>query len=671
MRLRNNAAKSRMDLEDFAAAEAAWREVAEESAKLSYQDLEAAALKNLAVLLLEQTYRAPASERTRAAREALSLFGAARDLLSEQNVVVEVAGCLLGIARSYRRLGETEQATLHAEEALALARKARARELERQILTLLGALVADLDLDRAIAHYETALTIVEQQRKALSSRDLRSSFFSRRRQPYVDAALLLLQKEARAPGSGYAEQSFLLSERAKARALVDYLEAAGVDSRPSQAPEVWKRFRDAEKLLNLRERQWKRRLTSGDSSAVEAAKQAAEAARRDLDQVTGELARADPRLAVLTGGRTASLPEIRQRFAGPGAVLIAYLLGEEESLVYAMTAEELLVRRLPAKRAIEAEVERFVAALAAGDLPASSALAEPGAQRLGTLLLEPVAETLGSARTVHVVGDGVLHGLPFAALRVGSKLLVETHNLVQLPSASASVLLSENAESRNLEAALLVGGASNSKDAARGDALASGSAVRAAPPNLRPLRYSASEIAAVRALWPGSAVVLTGTEASVDGVLGQALDRFGLLHFAVHAVLDVRRPGASGLVLASPEEEEGVILGARDLYRLSLNADLVTLSACRSALGRPIEGEGFNGLTTAFLYAGARNVLATLWSVDDQATAAFMKVFYSGLIRDRLAASEALRQAQLALRASPDYAGDYYWAPFVLIGTGS
>lgn len=670
IRLRNNVAKVRKDLEDFESAGTAFREVAGEAASLGYQDLQAAALLNLGDSLLERTRQAPAGERSRAARDARALFETAESLFSERDVIAEVGGCLLGIARSYHRLGETEKAVLHAEKALAAARRARDRVREQEILALLGALVARRDLDQAIAHYEASLAIVERQRRALASRDLRSAFFSRRRQPYVDTALLYLEKHAREPDQGYDERSFLLSERAKARTLVDYLQAADVESKRSEASRVLERYRATEKLLALRERQWQRRLTSGDASALEAAKRAAEEVRRELDQLAGKLALADPRLAVVTGRKTATLAEIRRRFATPGSILVAYLLGESESLVYAVTDDDLIVRHLPAKHAIEVEARRFVTALAAGDLGAGESLAERAAERLGTLLLEPVAGALAGARTVHVAGDGVLHGVPFSALRIASKSLVETHEIVQLPSASAALLLTGTAEPRGSGTALLVGDVSYPEGPETEGAVPASTSARAAPALLQPLRHSVAEIAAVEALWPGEAVVLKGREASVEGVLAQPLDRFGLLHFAVHAVLDVRRPGASGLVLSPPTGQEGAILGPRDLYQLRLHADLVTLSACRSALGRPIEGEGFIGLSTAFLYAGARNVVATLWSVDDEATAVFMKAFYSGLVGGGLSPSSALRRAQLSLAASPGYRAPYYWAPFVLIGPG-
>jgi CHAT domain-containing protein len=160
-------------------------------------------------------------------------------------------------------------------------------------------------------------------------------------------------------------------------------------------------------------------------------------------------------------------------------------------------------------------------------------------------------------------------------------------------------------------------------------------------------------------------------QASRDLAMSRELGRARIVHFATHGVLDSRRPERSGLVLslvdAAGRPRDG-FLRLRDIYRLNLRADLVVLSGCRTALGREIRGEGLIGLTRGFLEAGAPRVVASLWSVQDRATAELMGRFYHALLREGRPPAAALRTAQLALRRDRRFADPYFWAAFTFQG---
>ena len=152
----------------------------------------------------------------------------------------------------------------------------------------------------------------------------------------------------------------------------------------------------------------------------------------------------------------------------------------------------------------------------------------------------------------------------------------------------------------------------------------------------------------------------------------EELDDFRYIHFATHGFLDELHPGRSGILLSrAPDSKEDGILQTSEIMRLKLNADIVTLSACSTGLGKFVNGEGVLGLTRAFFYAGARNVAVSLWNVNDSATAALMKSFYLNLRRG-LPKREALREAKLSLLRSsqPSWRHPYFWAAFVLEGQG-
>jgi CHAT domain-containing protein len=192
--------------------------------------------------------------------------------------------------------------------------------------------------------------------------------------------------------------------------------------------------------------------------------------------------------------------------------------------------------------------------------------------------------------------------------------------------------------------------------------------------DLRPLPYTRTEANNIGALFPvAQRKVFLGAEASEQNVKSAALADYRYLHFATHGVVDEEVPSRSGVILSlvGNEKEDGILQMA-EIMRLNLNADLVTLSACRTGLGEVVDGEGVLGLTRAFMYAGARSVVASLWNVNDTATAELMKTFYANLKKGE-SKDEALRHAKLSLLhgRQVSWRNPYYWAPFVLAGANN
>lgn len=143
------------------------------------------------------------------------------------------------------------------------------------------------------------------------------------------------------------------------------------------------------------------------------------------------------------------------------------------------------------------------------------------------------------------------------------------------------------------------------------------------------------------------------------------------MHFATHSLLNNQHPELSGIVLSLVDEQgqsQDGFLRLYEVYNLKLAADLVVLSACQTALGKEIKGEGLVGLTRGFMYAGAPRVVASLWKVSDKATAELMQRFYQKMLKDRLRPAAALRAAQVSMLKEKQWAAAYYWAGFVLQG---
>jgi CHAT domain-containing protein len=164
-----------------------------------------------------------------------------------------------------------------------------------------------------------------------------------------------------------------------------------------------------------------------------------------------------------------------------------------------------------------------------------------------------------------------------------------------------------------------------------------------------------------------------GFDARLDAATGDALSKFKIIHIASHAVIDNQHPDLSYIVLSLVTEDghprPGLLL-QKTIYRMHLNADLVVLSLCRSALGVPDPGEGLMSLSRAFLFAGSKSVLASLWEVDDEATAEFMGSFYRHMLQEKNSPSRALAMTQAEFRHHrvEKFRNPYYWAAFELYG---
>jgi CHAT domain-containing protein len=186
------------------------------------------------------------------------------------------------------------------------------------------------------------------------------------------------------------------------------------------------------------------------------------------------------------------------------------------------------------------------------------------------------------------------------------------------------------------------------------------------------LPFSREEAAAIASFVPARSLLeATDFRASRATATGGTLSDYRILHFATHGLLNTEHPELSGLVLSlvdkTGKSQDGY-LRMHEIYSLRLPADLVVLSACQTALGKEVKGEGLIGLTRGFMYAGAERVVASLWQVDDLATAELMKRFYRGMLKEKMRPSEALRAAQLELMTQKRWAAPYFWAGFVMQG---
>lgn len=186
------------------------------------------------------------------------------------------------------------------------------------------------------------------------------------------------------------------------------------------------------------------------------------------------------------------------------------------------------------------------------------------------------------------------------------------------------------------------------------------------------LAFSRDEADAIAAMTtPLQGMRAVSFDASRASAMSEKLSEYRIVHFATHGFLNSEHPELSGLVFSMLDEQgkpQDGFLRLHDIYNLKLPADLVVLSACQTGLGKEIKGEGLIGLTRGFMYAGAERVVASLWRVNDYATAELMKRFYRGMLKENLRPAAALRAAQLEMWKRKRFSDPYYWAAFTLQG---
>ncbi|HEX6740080.1 MAG TPA: CHAT domain-containing protein, partial [Vicinamibacteria bacterium] len=391
------------------------------------------------------------------------------------------------------------------------------------------------------------------------------------------------------------------------------------------------------------------------------------------------------------------LAEIRRQVLDADTVLLEYALGERGSQAWVASASGLAVHALPPRDEIERAARRLHQAASAPPAERAAGWSEAAAE-LSRLVLPPDLAGL-SAKRLLVVAPGALQYVPFAALPLpgaGAQPVMERFEVVSAPSASVvATLRQEHAGAARARKELAVladpvfepddprvqtarrhaGAGTQVAMAGQGESLAR--ALRSVTGTggdrlLTRLPFSRQEAEAILAGAPRRASLRAlGFDASRDLATSPALADYRFVHFATHGLLNTRQPELSGLVLSLVDREgrrRDGFLRLHDIYDLRLNAELVVLSGCQTGLGKDMRGEGLQGLTRGFMYAGAPRVVASLWQVDDLATAELMKRFYRAMLVEKRPPAAALRAAQRELAASRQWSAPFYWAAFGLHG---
>ncbi|HLY62103.1 MAG TPA: CHAT domain-containing tetratricopeptide repeat protein [Terriglobia bacterium] len=609
--------------------------------------------------------------------QAAALYQQAYGRAKEADDRGAMAASLIALSFALRDEGKSDEPLLKVHEALEIARQTGASLTEAQALYSLGELLrlahapqkaieqysAGMDIARtagntelewqlaygkgqalessghdedALAAYQQAVGIIEGVRDQLREERFRAGYIEDRYQVYVAVVHLLLKM-------GKTGQAFQFSEKLRARSFLDLLDRNQAPASSRAEAELRARIR---KLQQAIEEEESNPQPERGRDKVKGFSTELSAAEREYQSLLDDLRSSRPDYAAAHALAVPGTEEIQAQLDAHTA-LIEYTVADNALSIFVLTRNELRAQTVPVRSAeLQSKVELFRALIAHEN---NRDWIKPG-ESLDGLLIAPIKNEgwLAGITQILLVPSGVLHYLPFAALpqpgTMGMHFLVQDYTVNYLPAASALVHAKDVQDPK-------------------------GNLFALAPGSSR-LRFTPEEARSVGRLYPDQSLVLVGPGATKRAFEKQA-DGFKIIHLAAHGSFDHINPMFSSVEL-EPDKQDNGRLQVYEILGLHLHSQLVTLSACETALGSGYfsdypAGDEIVGLTRAFLYAGSSSVMASLWEVNDRSTLEFMRSFYKTLQQSDQATS--LRQAQLAMIESHGrFSQPCFWAPFVLVG---
>ncbi len=483
---------------------------------------------------------------------------------------------------------------------------------------------------------------------------------------------LLFKLKEKDPSQGYIEESFHAAERAKSRAFLELLAETKVDLASGISQEMGKEEINFQRQLTAIQQQ----LLDPEVKDKESLYKELQSVESRYSDFVNELRKKNPHYASAVHPEPYSLNQAQSQLLDKNTYLIEFFVGEANAFLWVISKDKVIwVQSFPSEHEIFRKVSDFQTQIAQRKINLDFGLGK----EIYDVLLRDALKHIPLSSHLIIIPDGLLLRFPFEALAVEvegktPKYLLEYYTVSYAPSASVlgEVMAQERPAVARPADVLALGNPVIEGEGKTGQA--SVEYLRASA-RLLPLPYTEEEVFSISEIYKKigkTAESYVREEALEEVVKSGRSGQFKNLHFATHGFIDDRVPALSGLLLApgsTPEGEDG-FLRLNEIFHLKLNAEMVTLSACETALGKEVRGEGMIGLTRAFFYAGARSVMASLWMVSDQSTAILMKDFYSHYIKGERP-SAALRQAKINLLKGdePLYRHPFFWAPFVIMGS--
>ena len=630
---------------------------------------------------------------------------------------------------TYALLGQQLEAVAALDRALNLWRLVQDPRGEAATLHSIAKVKSDQNkLREALEHSKQAISLVESLRTKVSSHQLRTSYFAHQENYYslnIDLNMRLYEETR---DRQFLAAALHASERSRARSLMDSLSETFSKVTEGINPELLQREHQVQRRLQSKqEAQTKLLSTKFSEKDATAINRDLVQLIQEHNDLKDRIRRSSPRYSQLTEPQPIGLEEIQQLLDND-TLLVEFATGEKRSYAWIVGKGSLESVTLPARQEIAATAQRVRKALVDRNQQSRGETAiqrrariqrlkeefDVASSLLSQMVLDPIRSHLGKKRLL-IVADGDLQMVPFAALpapkdqatetpkntsETAKRRLIHDHEIITVDSASVLALQRRSLANRKpapQAVAVLAEAVFQLNEPDKEQARGHGKTPKPAPaetanpngavknPDLtRALRsvgldsisllpFSRDEARAIEKVSPrGSTKIALRFEASRATVMSPALARYRYVHFATHGIVDLENPDFSGIILSLVDEQgrpQDGYIRLHEIYNLNLPAELVVLSACETGIGKQVRGEGLIALTRGFMYAGAKKVVASLWQVQDAATARLMAEFYKEMFSNNLPPAAALRAAQITMSERKQESSDpYYWAGFVLQG---
>jgi len=593
------------------------------------------------------------------------------------NDIEEMSILLTNLGIVNANLGKYVESTQYYEEAISLALQFRGDKiLWEAYLEIANALKKQGKFEEALASYKKSISIVENVRSQINLEEYKAGYMGtdKRLEAYQNLLDLLVTVDNSNHKENYGPDIFNFLERAKARAFLDSLEVSDVEIKDGASQALINQ--EAEIMNNISKIYTELLMPQLSAEKRISLNQNLESLEDKFQTVKRKIRDTSPVYAGLKYPEIITLKEAQEKLADSETAFFAYSLAKEKSYAFVLTRHQFKVFPLPPVKELRNQIQAHLKAISD-----PTNLDFRTGYDLYKKLISP--GLIKGIKKIIIIPDDFLYFLPFETLlkrNDNQSWLIEEYKISYSPSLSSLREIIQRKKDLRIKAKqdlLAIGdpdygtfeatsyGEKNNTDVSSSYGFSSDF-------KLNKLQYSGLEIDKIASLFPRNKTkILEKDLASEETLKAQNLQGYKIIHFAAHGLIDDKKPARSAIVLKLDQDpQEDGFLQMREIFNLKLNADLVTLSACQTGGGQLIRGEGIEGLSRAFFYAGASSVLMSLWAVNDQATYQLMERFYSHL-RSSESLTSALQKAQLEMIDSGTLSHPYYWAGFIISGNSN
>ena len=618
--------------------------------------------------------------------KALSYYKQSYEISKEVNDQINLVNLTCNLGLTYARLQNYPEAIKYSKMALELSKETgQFNVMWEAYFDLAQAYEKQNKYELALENYEKAIKLIESLRSRIKISDYKAGFLRDKVEAYHGMINLLFKLYKLNPSPEYIKKAFNLAERAKARAFLDSLAESQIEIGKGIDPILRKQEKEITsaisriytKLVNSNLTKEERRRMLAELDSLE----------NELEDVKRRIIQKSPAYANLKYPEPVTLEEAQSKLLDEKSAFLEYSLGKENSYLFVVTKNNIKMFALPPQEKIEQKVFNYMIFISQPAPPSKEKIRKgynAGYQLYRTLII-PALKEINKMDKLYIIPDGILHYLPFETLVMKNKgtkakFLIEKYEIAYAPSTSVlrEIVAREVEEKKEKDKKSLIAFG----DPVFGKAEITGDKTQfiirrglysEAGFKFNRLKFSGIEVNEISALFPKEKRdVFLREKAKEEVVKYRDLRKYKIIHFATHGFIDDVRPSRSAVVLTLDNDpKEDGFLQMREIFNLDLDAELVTLSACQTGLGKLIKGEGIVGLSRAFFYAGASSVLMSLWTVNDHAAAQFMERFYFHL-KNANPKAKALRRVKLEMiRSKTALSHPYYWAGFILSGEGN